>query len=132
MSVTRGRHTWRDAAFVVFLAACATGSGLERPERGATDFIAAAEMEPWAGQDLYVVIQRLRPKWFQTPKAANMQGPLPVSIIIDGLRQGGSVEILRSFRTSDAQDVRFLSASDATTLYGTGAMSGAIVITTKR
>lgn len=120
------------AAVLVILTACATAGG-PGPRRGASDLLTAEEMEPWGAQDLYTVIQRLRPRWLVTPKATNLAGPIPVSIVVDGARQpGGGIELLKGYLAGDVQEARFMKAADATTQYGTDMMSGAIVVTTRR
>jgi len=35
------------------------------PRRESGDVLTAEEMEPWGAQELYVVVQRLRPRWLQ-------------------------------------------------------------------
>ena len=125
------RGAWLAAAVVVVLAGCASG-GQARPRRGSGDVLTAAEMEPFAAQDLYVVVQRLRPRWLQVREVTTTQGHLPMSLIVDGTRQEGSVEILRNMRTSDVEEIRYMNSRDATTQYGLAMMSGALVITTRR
>jgi hypothetical protein len=120
------------AAFVVVLGACATSGGVAGPPRGSADVLTVAQMEPWGAQDLYTVIQRLRPRWFQSRKGMNLTGTYPISIIVDGARQEGGPELLKGFRAGDVEEARFLSANDATTKYGLAMMSGAIEITTRR
>jgi hypothetical protein len=114
------------------LAACGTAGGGAGARRGSADVLTAAEMETWAAQDLYTVIQRLRPRWFQSRKGMNLTGTYPVSIVVDGARQEGGPEQLKSFRAGDVEEARYLSANEATTKYGLAMMSGAIVITTRR
>lgn len=133
MSATRSRRgACLSTALLVILAACATAGGGGGTRRGSADVLTVAEMEPWAAQDLYVVIQRLRPRWLQARKGMNLAGTYPVSIIVDEARQEGGPELLKGFRAGDVEEARFLSANDATTKYGLAMMSGAIVITTRR
>ena len=89
-------------------------------------------MESWGAEDLRTVIQRMRPQWLQARKATNFAGPLPTSVVVDGLIQSGSLEVLRGYLAGNVQEVRFVNASDATTLYGLAMMSGAIVVALKR
>ena len=135
MARIRGRRGARlaVASFVVVVAACASGgSDAAAPRRGSSDVLTAEEMEPLAAQDLYVTVRRLRPQWLQVREATTTQGHLPMSIIVDGTRQEGSVGLLRSMRTSDVEEIRYLNSRDATTRYGLAMMSGALVITTRR
>jgi len=128
------RGAWWGLAAAVAAAACASGGGGPQgtPRRGSGDVLTAAEMETWGAQDLYVVVQRLRPRWLQVREAVTTQGHIPMSIILDGTRQEGSVELLRNFRASDVEEIRFMNSRDATTQYGLAMMSGALVITTRR
>jgi hypothetical protein len=115
---------------VAALVGCATG-GSSGP-RGSSEVLTAEEMEPWAGQDLYTVIQRLRPQWILARKGVTFTERIPISVVVDGIRVDGNVEGLGRFRAGDVAEARYLNASDATTLYGIGMMSGAIVVRTKR
>lgn len=111
------------------LAACAGGSGgsgSSGPRRSSTR-ITAEELGNVAELDLFSAIQRLRPAWLR----AGTRGALP-QVIVDGTPQQGGVEALRAFRATDATGLELMSASDATTRYGTGYTAGAIVVTTRR
>lgn len=127
------RGVWLAAALVVVLGACASGgTDGAAPRRGSGDVLTAEEMEPMAAQDLYVAVQRLRPRWLQVREAVTAQGRMPLSLIVDGTRQEGSVELLRNMRAADIEEIRYMNARDATTQYGLAMMSGALVITTRR
>jgi len=52
-------------------------------------------------------------------------------IYVDGLRMGGP-EALDNLQPNDVQELRFISAADATTLYGTDHAGGIIQVTTRR
>ena len=125
---------WRPALACVLaavLSGCVTGGG-SPVSRGSSDRLTAADMESWGAEDLLTVIQRMRPQWLQARKAVNFAGPLPTSVVVEGVMQSGGVEVLRGYRAGDVQEARFLSANDATTLYGLSMMSGAIVVALKR
>jgi len=94
--------------------------------------LTAADMEAWTGQDLLTVIQRVRPRWLQSRKAVTTSGPQPISVVVDGVIQPGGIQLLRSYRTGDVDEVSFVNARDATTLYGLSMMSGAIVVKLRR
>ena len=117
-------------ALLVLQSACQT-AGTPSP-RASRDALYAEEMEPWAGHDLLTVIQRLRPQWMMARKGLNFTERLPVGVVVDGMRQEGTVDVLRRYRAADVAEARLLSASDATTLFGVGMMSGAIVVKLKR
>jgi hypothetical protein len=60
------------------------------------------------------------------------QGVQPISVVVDNVVQPGGVDGLRLYRTADVEEIRFVGAKDATTLYGLAMMSGAIVVKLKR
>lgn len=115
-------------ALALVLGACATSGATSRGGSGA---LTAEDIEPYASQDLYTIIQRMRPQWLQVRGASTAQGRAAVVVFIDGMQAGG-LGMLRDIRAVDVEEIRHLSASDATTLYGTGMEGGAILITTKR
>lgn len=110
------------------LAGCAAGgSGNSGGARRSSNRIAADELAEVAELDLFSAIQRLRPAWLRS----GTRGALP-SVIVDGTPQQGGVEALRSYRSTDVTGLELMSASDATTRYGTGFTNGAIIISTRR
>ena len=122
------------AALLLLLAvtACGSGGAGTRAPRGSMDRMTAEELEADAAQDLFSVLQRRRPRWLQNRAPATAQGRQQIAVILDGVRQQGSVEVLRNIKTSDVQEVWFVNARDATTRYGTDMTAGAIEIVTKR
>jgi len=127
---------WYRAVLTVFavaavLSGCGGGGAARAPSGGSSDVLTAAEMEPMAGRDLLTVIQRLRPRWAQTRQVTTSEGGHFVSIVVNGLRQEGSLELLRGYTAADVLEVKFLNSRDATTTYGLQMMSGAIVVTLK-
>lgn len=116
-------------AFALTLSACASG-GSSGPRRSSTR-ITAEEFEDFAQQDVYSIVQRLRPQWLVVRAPASAQGRATISVVIDGVRQSGSTETLRSLRGSDVEELRYINARDATTRYGTDNTAGAIEVITK-
>jgi hypothetical protein len=115
------------SALTFALIGCASGGGgSDGTPRGNSNRIVESELATLETQDAYTAIQRLRPQWLRS-----RSGAAPV-VIMDGTRQQVGLSILRSIRTSELQELRYLSASDATTRYGTGFDGGAILLTTKR
>lgn len=114
------------------LGACASGggSGAGAP-RSSSSSISAEELQADASMDLFSLVQRRRPQWLTNRAPTTAQGRQQISVILDGVKQQGSVEILRSMRAGDVEEVRFLNARDATTRYGTDMMAGAIEVITK-
>lgn len=109
--------------------ACASGGGggTSGPKRGGPNKITVEELATMEQFDLYTAISRLRPRWLR----AGSRGDLP-AVVMNGTPQNGGLEVLRSIRPSDVGSLEFMSASDATTRFGTGYQGGAIVVSTGR
>lgn len=78
------------------------------------------------------LVQSERPTWLQTRGAASFQDPnasLP-AVFVDGVEQGRPAA-LRRIDPNDVEEAELLSASDATTRYGTGYPGGIIRISTR-
>lgn len=111
---------------VAAAGACASAARPGGPARGSLDKITEAELEPVAQLSAFEAIQRLRPRWFQT-----RTGLFPM-VHLDGSARASGEEILASIPCSEVQEMQYLSAADATTRFGTGYASGAILITTRK
>jgi hypothetical protein len=117
------------AATVALLLACTAGQQIETGgvPRGA---LTSKDLEEYAQLDLYTALERERPRWLRQRSAVSVTGPVPVVVYIDNIRMGG-VEVLRNVSVDALEWVRFVSASDATTRFGLGVVSGVIEVTTK-
>jgi hypothetical protein len=116
-------------ALAVACASSGTGGGGTARNR---DVITRAQIDSASVQDIYAVVQRYRPEYLRDRGGGTMQtaNVLPV-VYVDGSRRGGP-ETLRSLRTYDVEEVRFLSGADATTRYGTDHLAGAIEVKTRQ
>ena len=113
------------------LTACASNSAGGSAGRSRDAPISTEELEKWSNEDLFTVIQRVRPTWLQSRAPYTGMGRQEISVILDGIIQQSGSDLLRSFLAGDAREVRYMSAGDATTLYGTGMSAGAILVYTK-
>ena len=122
-------HTVLLAALLI---ACASASS-PRAERPANrDVLAAAEIETSGAGTLHEAIQQLRPHFLFSRGRASLRQPnnqRPV-VVVNNVPQA-SLEALRSISARDVQYVRFLSAPDATTRFGTGYIAGVIEVVLK-
>jgi len=133
MRSTRSRLAALTAlVLAVALTACASGSGGGGPGTSRNAPIPTEELDKWSDQDLFTVIQRLRPSWLQSRATYTGMGRQEISVILDGVIQQDAYDFLRGFRSGDAREVRYMNAADATTLYGTGMSAGAILVFTRR
>jgi hypothetical protein len=114
-------------ALIIGMAGCTAsgGSGTDGPRRSA-NLITRVELEEVSLLDAYQAIQRLRPNWLRP------RGGQTAQVVVDGNPQPGRLDVLRQYRAIQLDELRYMSASDATTRYGTGYDGGAILITTRR
>lgn len=140
------RHTGLAALGLLLLAGCAAASAPQaggtapapaRVERGSLNLITSAEIEA-AGADMlnaYDLVERLRPTMMRfrnqtagTRSTGDVLGPVAY---VDDQRLG-ALDLLRTVMRASVREIRYLSATDATTRFGTGHPSGAIQVLTKR
>ena len=114
-------------AVVVLGSACASSGQPDqaRPRRD-RNLITADELSGLTVSSAYEAVRRLRPAWLQ----ARGRSPLPV-IYRDNARWGSDPRSLENIRIDAVRQMRFLSASDATTRYGTGFAGGVILVVTR-
>jgi outer membrane cobalamin receptor len=111
------------------LAACASSG--TRPTRSG-DVITAEEIEGASVSTAYDAVARLRPAFLRGRGQSSIQNPgsdLPI-VYVNGLRSG-PIDYLRNIPAQDVQEIRFVSATDATTRYGTGHTGGVIEVITR-
>jgi hypothetical protein len=121
---------------LLVLAACSSNSAskaAEPPEtpaasRASREVITRAQIEATPSQDAYELVQRLRPEFLRERGVSSITRgrALPV-VFMDGVRRGGP-EILRTLRSNEIEEIRFISATDATTRWGTDLTAGAIEV----
>jgi hypothetical protein len=94
--------------------------------------ITVAELEQYQGDDLLGLILRARRTWLQTRPSltAGEEDANPIVVVIDGVPQMPGLDPL-TLSVGDVREVRRLSASDATTRFGTNMTAGAILVATK-
>ena len=117
------------AAIALGTTACATGgSGPARPAGSSSSRIVLEELQGLTQMTALRAIERLRPRWLQSRAGAG--GDLP-ALYVDGARRGSSND-LQSISSTEIEQMEYMSASDATTRYGTGHGGGAILVTSRR
>ena len=119
-------------ALPLALALAAACGGRSRPGTSGPavsgDVILSDELRRVQASDLWTALQHLRPNWFRRgPSLVRGQGDLLV--VVDRVPQGGS-DALRQIPIGAVLVARYLSPSEATGLYGQGALYGAIVVST--
>lgn len=81
----------------------------------------------------YDIVKRLRPQFLQTRGSGSIRSrtPVPIKVFVDGGFRGG-VAVLNEVLAHSVVEINYLNGPDATTRYGTGHESGAILVTTGR
>ncbi|MEK7380553.1 MAG: hypothetical protein AAB075_06040 [Gemmatimonadota bacterium] len=112
--------------------AAASPAEAQKPKRN-PDVITAEEIAARSDiQTAYDAVRRLRGAMLRTrPGGSVLQGSDPIWVYVDNVKAGGP-EALENILASQVYEIRKLSASDATTRYGTGHTNGVILVTTTR
>lgn len=104
-------------------AATGEGGGTAGSSR---NVLLAEDIEVASAADAYQLIQRHRSAWLRG------RGQLgPPLVYLNGQRRG-DIGTLRDIAAGDFLEARFLSPSEATSLWGTGHASGVIAVETRR
>ncbi len=132
----------RGAALVLAFAvsACASSGGMasggggqtaERAPRGNANLIIRAELEGSTSPDLWAAVNILRPRWLQTKRGVSFSAPQSYARVVVNGTPRGELSELRRFFPENIETVRYLSATDAATKYGTGYPGGVIEVSTR-
>lgn len=127
----------RKTLLVAFgLAALGCGSGgsgtasqpatESRVTRGPANLITEAEIRSSSVQNALEAVQSLRPAMMR-PRP----GGGPVMLYLDNVKMM-DLNVLTTVPAGRVLEIRYISAQDATTRWGTGHASGVILVTTKR
>jgi outer membrane cobalamin receptor len=112
--------------FLVILAACGTTGGATR---GSSDVLTRAEIAQSGAANAYELLQQLRPQFLRSRGTLSVRNPAasqPV-VYMNEVRHGG-IQTLRSILIEEIAEIRYISAPDATTRWGTGHAGGVIQV----
>ena len=99
------------------------------PGRTNTLLLTEKDIAETGQPNAYRVIQTARPQWLRVrPMGSSRGGFERIQVYVQGSRFG-TVDGLEQIVASSIKEMRFLEPRDATTRYGTGHASGAILIT---
>jgi len=132
------------AAVVVAVSSGCSSSGSSNKATGAArapsrqqDVITAAEIAERAADasNALQIVQKLRPQMLASrgrfsPTDSSQAGTLP-RVVVDGVAYG-TIENLANVNAVSVAEIRYISATDATTRFGTGYVGGAIIVMTKK
>lgn len=113
------------------MAACSSSSSGDTPSRQ-RDLITAEEIAALNVATAFDVVRQLRPEFLRSRGTMSLRetgGEFAV-VYLNGMRMGGP-EQLHQIRASDVETIRYISATDATTRWGTGHTGGVIEVTVK-
>ena len=113
-------------------AGCASSGESSGPSRS-RNLITETELMEVPHSSLYEAVRALRPRWLQARAGATFSSPQrqTAMVYIDGQLRGGLGEMWNLI-PGEVSEIQYMSASDATTRFGTNHVGGAIVITTRR
>ena len=120
-------------AAVLLSATCASQGGSGGATRS-RNLITSEELMEVPHSSVYEAVRALRPRWLQARSGASFANPperYTPQVYVDWQLRGGLDEMW-TIQPSEVGAITFLSASDATTRFGTNNIGGAIVITTRR
>ena len=122
------------AVAMALSAACASSSsGAGGGPKPGPNLITADEISRVSVVNAYEVVQKLRPAMFRQRQvaSANAQANGELVVYVDNNRFG-DVDSLRQISASSIAALRYFSASEAKTKWGSGHPGGAIEVVTKR
>jgi hypothetical protein len=111
---------------VISLAACGTTSGTRR---GSSDILTQEEIATSRASNAYELLQQLRPQFLRSRGALtinNAAAGYPV-VYLNDVRHG-DLQSLRTILIEEIDEIRYISAADATTRWGTGHAGGVIQV----
>ena len=120
---------WASPALMLLVLGCASSGGTSPSSPAGT--LTQADLVATREADLYAAIQRLRPQWLRA-RGTNFTGSSGFAQVYVNGSERGDLQVLRQIPLLDVADVRFLSASDAATRYGTRAGTDGVILVRTR
>ena len=115
-------------ALVVVGCASAPSAESGRSRRDA-NLLTAEDIERSHYNNVYDLVQALRPSWIQRRGPTSIQDPSAggVVVYVDGMRFGRA-EQLRQLRPGAVASLQYLNAAEASSRFGLGHVGGAILV----
>ena len=134
-------HRFLSLILALGISACASSAGASlgggsetasAASRGNSRLIVRAQLDELAGRTAYEAVENLNRRWTQPQRGSSFAaGQHFARVVVDGSPRG-ELDELRRITSDDVESMRYLSAPDATTKYGTGYPGGVIEVTTRR
>jgi hypothetical protein len=123
------------AAFALVSCAGSQSSSAPPPaaqSRSRPDVLTEADLAKTEAPNALLVVQQMRPTWLRGRASGTVSAGAPPEVVVyvNGARVGSPRDLEQISRNS-IKEMRYLSASDATTRWGTGHSLGAITVTTR-
>jgi hypothetical protein len=117
------------ALLLLLAAACGATSG--GGGGGNPDLITRAQIEELPEGTALTVVQRFRSAWLRPRSQGTFSGGGPdyAAVFVDEMRFG-DINALSRISSANIESIQFISATDATTRYGTGYAGGIIRVNT--
>jgi hypothetical protein len=125
LSLLTGLTLWSGAAAAA-TALTSTSAQAQRHQNRLT----GEEIRATNKDNLFDAIRSLRPNWMARRGRGSLTVAEYVKVYVDGMQLGPPIA-MREMNLTEVTEAVYLSASDATTRYGTGHESGAILISTR-
>jgi len=114
-----------------FLPACATSG--ESSSGGAANVITYEDIQEISVTTAHDVVDRLQPRWLRSRGRTSLEDPTGgMPVVYLGSSRFGGVDSLHEISSTDIEEIRYFSASQATTRFGTGHDGGVIQVTLRR
>lgn len=144
------RHAPWIFSLILSLGACASGAPGGSGEGGSADLITQEQIDEAALDSVLEVVRRYRARWLQPTRGPASSGIVPLvgrpdmpqdhgaltlnavypTVVRDGIRLG-EISSLASISPRTVASIRFLSAADASTRYGSGYDGGVIEVVSR-
>lgn len=103
----------------------------EAPTEGNSRLIVRAQLAEYSGRPILDAIQRFNGRWLRASRSGGgFSGPSFARVVLDGTPLGPLDELSR-ISAESVEYIRFLTAVNATTKYGTGFTGGVIEVTSR-
>jgi len=123
------------------LTACGTGTSSR--SGGEMNVVTRQELQEFPELTVFEFVRQWRPTWLrarrgdinigaQTGLASDLRSERGIRVYMDGTYQSEGTSFLNRIFVPEIQEMRWLSASDASQRFGTGHSSGAILIVSRR